>query len=104
MLVHPFAPLIEIEIERIAIRGCRPAHFDLRFHVRLRRPMRVHINGNRTNRFRIGRTRLPGGYSLREKGSSTHFQKIATAHLSMVSTHIKTPSYTISLPTRSLSD
>jgi predicted Ser/Thr protein kinase len=49
----------------------------------------MHIDGNGTNRFRIRRTRFPRRHSLRENSSSTQFQKIATAHLSIVFIHIE---------------
>jgi hypothetical protein len=72
MLVHPLASFIQIEVERKGIGRRRPSHFNLRFGVGLRSPVRVHVDRDRPRRSRR-RTCLPGWSLLcRQRVRSHH--------------------------------
>ena len=66
MVVHPLTPLVEIVIERIGIRD-RLSQVGQGLVVRLRRPVRVHVNRSRLAQSPLAGPRRPPGNSLRRR-------------------------------------
>src|SRR5437867_7750317 len=81
VLVHPLAPLIEIEIQRIGIGRRRPSHFYLSLDVGLWSPVRMHVDRDWPNGCRVRWTRIPSRYALCEErgGASAKLEKVAAA-------------------------